>query len=299
MTILLTGSHGLVGSHLLSSLRARGYRIIPLVRSRKQVNIPGVRVWDPENGTVSADLFADVDAVVHLAGEPIFGIWTDEKRKRIRSSRVEGTRFLVEMLKESEHSPSVFVSASAVGYYGDRGDEWLDEDAPSGNGFLSDVCQQWEAASEPLLETDTRRVIIRLGLVLSPVAGLLKTILPFFRAGLGGRLGNGQHYMSWIALSDLLRVIEFLLNTESINGAVNGVAPHPVTNKEFTRALARAVHRPALIPVPSAAIRLVFGKMGDEMILSSLRVSCNKLTSAGFQFNEQDCALVLRTMLSG
>lgn len=298
MTILLTGSHGLIGSHLLSFLRTRGYRVIPLVRSQKQASDPGVRVWDPENGIISENCFADVDAVVHLAGEPIFGIWTAEKRKRIRSSRVEGTRFLVEKLKESEHSPSVFVSASAVGYYGDRGDERLDESMPAGDGFLSDVCRQWEAASKPLLETDTRRVIIRLGLVLSPAGGLLKTILPFFRVGLGGPLGNGQQYMSWIALFDLVRVIEFLLHTGSINGAVNGVAPHPVTNKEFTRALARAVHRPALIPVPSAAIRLVFGKMGDEMILSSLRVSCDKLTSAGFQFNEQDCSLVLRTMLA-
>ncbi|MBN1543267.1 TIGR01777 family oxidoreductase, partial [candidate division KSB1 bacterium] len=225
-----------------------------------------------------------VDAVVHLAGEPIFGIWTAEKRKAILSSRVEGTRFLSQRLAELRKPPSVLITASAIGFYGDRGEEKLDEKSPSGDGFLADVCRQWEAAAQPAADAGIRCAQTRFGLVLTPYGGLLQKLVPVFRVGLGGRLGSGRAFMSWIALGDLLRALAHVLNVDDLAGAVNLVSPNPVSNRDFTRSLASAFHRPALLPVPSPLIRLALGQMGEEMLLSSTRVYPSRLLASDFEF---------------
>jgi uncharacterized protein (TIGR01777 family) len=282
MKVAVTGSTGLVGAALGSYLEAGGHAVTRIVRGRPG---RGQAAWDPAGGSIDAARLEGVDAVVHLAGESIAsGRWTAEKKRRIRDSRVGGTRLLASALARLDAKPRTLVCASAIGYFGNRGDELLDEASSAGDGFLSEVCTEWERAASPAAEAGIRVVHLRLGLVLSPAGGALGRMLTPFRLGMGGRLGSGEQWMSWIAIDDLLSVIHHVLAHDGLRGPVNAVAPHPVTNAEFTRALGRVVGRPAVAPVPGFAARLAFGEMADALLLSSARVLPEKLQASGFQF---------------
>jgi uncharacterized protein (TIGR01777 family) len=250
--------------------------------------------WDPAGGTIDAAAFNEVDAVVHLAGEGVASHrWTADVKKRILESRVRGTRLLCETLASLSVKPSVLVSASAVGYYGDRGAEILDESSTPGGGFLADVCQQWEAATTAARDANIRVVNLRIGVVISTKGGALASMLTPFRMGVGGVLGSGQQYISWITLDDLVRAIVFALQAAALSGPVNATAPEPVTNREFTKTLGRLLHRPTVATMPAFAARLAFGEMADEMLLSGSRVLPRALQAAGFtfQYPELDPAL--------
>lgn len=296
MRILISGASGLVGRSLAAAARERGFSVARLVRDPHSSTADSV-FWDPEAGKIALDRLAGHDAVVHLAGESIMGRWTDEKKRRIRDSRVQGTEFLVESLGRVG-APRAFFSASATGYYGDRGDETLSEDAPAGEGFLAGICRQWEAAAGRITEHGTRAVMGRIGMVLSGNGGALPQMLPLFRLGLGGRLGSGQQYMSWIALDDLIRAILFLLENEQAAGPVNLTSPHPETNRRFTQALARQVRRPAWFPAPAPALRLALGEMARELLLCSARVVPGRLQSWGFDFTHPRLEDALRWALT-
>ncbi|HEX6985262.1 MAG TPA: TIGR01777 family oxidoreductase [Planctomycetaceae bacterium] len=296
MRILVSGATGLIGSELTAFLTAGGHRVVPLSRGGNPTEV--VR-WSPDAGTIEADKLSGFDAVVHLAGESVLGRWTAEKRRRIRDSRVLGTRLLCESLAglEERHRPRVLVCASATGYYGDRGDEVLTEDSPKGTGFLADVCEQWESACEPARQAGIRVVNVRIGLVLTPKGGLLGSLLPVFRAGLGGRVGGGRQWMSWIAIDDLIDVFHAAVMDESLAGPVNGTAPNPVTNAEFTKTLGRVLGRPTLLPVPRLAVRAALGEAADELALASARVLPARLTGRGHAFRYPELEPALRFLL--
>jgi uncharacterized protein len=298
MTILLTGARGLIGSALGPFLAAQGQRVIPLLRSRdKQTGTQAT--WNPAAGKIDLERAGPLDAVIHLAGESIAQRWTATARARIRSSRVEGTGLLSVALASLPQPPRVLVCASAVGFYGDRGDELLDERSPAGAGFLAEICRAWEAASASALARGVRVVHLRLGVVLTPSGGALARILPAFRLGLGGRLGSGRQYWSWIALADLLRVFRHVLETNELEGPVNAVSPVPVTNAEFTRTLAASLKRPAFCAVPALAVRGLFGQMGREALLASVRVQPARLEETGFRFDFPELEPALRALLAG
>ncbi len=284
MRILVTGASGLVGTALTNRLRDEGHEVLGLMR--RKGTFPGVEVaWDPAKNTIEIEALEDLDGVVHLAGENIAtGRWTPEKKRRILESRVLGTQLLCDALAHLNHLPKVLVSASAIGYYGDRGAEELTEDSVSGTGFLAEVCQAWESAAM-LAETAGVRVVrLRTGVVLSSNGGALARMLPPFQWGLGGVIGDGNAYMSWIVLEDLLQIIQSALLLDTLHGPVNAVAPNPVTNREFTKALGNTLHRPTLFPLPAFAVRMLFGEMGREMLLASARVMPHRLMEAGFSF---------------
>lgn len=264
---------------------------------RREPSHPNETRWDPERAIIDEAALEGLDAVVHLAGENIAGRWDQEKKAKIRDSRIKGTALLSNALARLSQKPKVFVCASAVGYYGDRGDQILTEASPPGSGFLPEVCRLWEAATEPAAESGIRVVNLRIGIVLSSRGGALARMLTPFKLGLGGPIGSGQQYMSWIDLEDLIRIITHALKAESLCGPVNAVAPNPVTNAEFARALGRALSRPALLPLPAFAARLAFGQMADELLLASARVKPEKLLSSGFQFNYPDIDSSLRHIL--
>lgn len=283
MKILITGSTGLVGSALVSHLAANGHRALHMVR-RPPRGADEIR-WDIEAGTLDPSSLEGLDAVVHLAGENIAsGRWTAERKRRILESRVLGTRLLAGALARTDRPPRVLVSVSAVGYYGNRGEEALDEESGPGTGFLAEVCRAWEAEAAPATARGIRVVHPRLGMVLSARGGALDRMLPAFRAGFGGRIGSGRQYMSWIALDDLVGVILHAIGHDDLHGPVNTVSPHPVTNAEFARVLARALGRPAFMALPAFAARLAFGQMADELLLASARVSPGKLERSGYRF---------------
>jgi uncharacterized protein len=279
--ILLSGASGFIGNELTRVLRHDGWEVSSLVRG-EPTNASQIR-WDP-NQSVSPESVSGFDAVVHLAGESIMGLWTDAKKARIRDSRVQGTRHLAEALAKAAQPPQVFVSASAIGYYGNRGDEVLNELSAAGSGFLADVSEAWEAAAEPVAQAGIRVVHPRIGIVLSPKGGALKAMLPPFRLGLGGRLGDGKQWMSWIDLRDLIQAFLHLLRTPSLRGVVNMTSPNPVTNAEFTKTLASALSRPAILPIPAFAIKLAMGQMGKELLLAGARVEPQALVASGFSF---------------
>jgi len=282
-TVALSGASGLIGSALGEALSRQGIIVRHLVRNAAQAGDRHI-YWFPNEKSIDLQRLQDVDAVVHLGGEPIFGIWTRQKRERILTSRVQSTCFLSSILAEMSPPPKVLLVASATGYYGNRGDEILDEQSPPGDGFLATVCKEWEAAADSAVGAGIRCVHTRFGLVLTPQGGFLGKLGPIFRAGLGGRLGSGRSYMSWVTLDDLVRALIFLLHTDAAVGPFNVVAPEPVTNKEFTRSLASALNRPAFFAVPAPFLRLALGSMGDEMILGSARVVPKRLQEAHFQF---------------
>ena len=297
MTVLMTGSSGLIGAALRSFLGGRGHHVR---RLRRAVSASDASTsWNPADGTFTAGAFDGVDAVVHLAGESIAGgRWTAARKARIRESRVTGTRQLCEKLARLDTPPKVLVAASAIGFYGDRGRELLDESAAAGSGFLPEVCQAWEAAVTPARERGMRVVHLRIGIVLSPLGGALAQMLRPFKLGAGGVLGSGDQYMSWIALDDLLSIVQHALIDDSVSGPVNAVAPQVVTNREFTKTLGAVLRRPTCLPAPAFALRLAFGEMADALLLASTRVDPAVLRTAGFKFALPDLEGALRHVLA-
>jgi len=291
--VLVSGASGLIGAALVPSLIVAGYRVVRLVRGApaNQYQI----TWDPAQ-ELSSDLVSGFDAIIHLAGESIVGRWTAAKKERILESRVQGTRHLAEAMAKASQRPEVFVSASAIGYYGDRGDEILQEESSSGGGFLADVVRQWEAAAQPARDAGIRTVHTRFGLVLGRDGGALPKMLPPFRMGLGGRVGSGRQWWSWVHVADVAGAILHALKSE-VNGPVNVVAPNPVTNAEFTTALGTVLSRPTIFPMPAFAARLAFGQMGDELLLASQRVDPAKLNASGYKFQYSDLQVALREIL--
>lgn len=296
MKVLVTGSSGFIGSALVPFLTAAGHAVTRLVRSQPRPGAAEVR-WDPVAKTVDTAGLEGLNATVHLAGETIVGRWTPASKARLRSSRVEGTRLLADALSRLTRPPRVMVCASAIGYYGDRGEEILREESPPGTSFLSQVCREWEAAAQPAIRKGIRVVHLRIGVVLSPAGGALARMLPPFKLGLGGRLGSGRQYMSWIALDELVEVIHFALTNDRLRGAVNAVAPRPVTNLEFTKTLGRVLSRPTIFPVPAFAVRLALGEVADELLLASTHVEPTRLLAAGYQFRFPELEGALRHAL--
>jgi uncharacterized protein (TIGR01777 family) len=297
MIIAVTGSSGLVGTALINALKADGHTTRRVVR-RSTGEDPNEIRWDPVAGTIDATAFNDVNAVVHLAGESVASHrWTTALKQQIRDSRVRGTTLLCQTLAGLASRPTVLISASAIGYYGDRGDERLDESSPPGTGFLADVCHEWEQTTTPARNADIRVVNLRIGVVLSRKGGALKSMLTPFKLGMGGVIGDGRQYFSWITLEDLVRVIQFALNASTLIGPVNAVSPQPVTNREFTKTLGRVLRRPTVFPMPAFAARLVFGEMADEMFLASARVEPKALEAAQFDFFHPQLESALRHVL--
>ncbi|MBV9574197.1 MAG: TIGR01777 family oxidoreductase [Acidobacteriales bacterium] len=294
MRILVSGASGLIGSALRRAFSARGYEITRLGRGKAS----GAQIsWNPAQPLNPASV-SGFDAVVHLAGESIAGRWTESKKREILESRVQGTRNLADAIAKSPVPPRVFIAASAIGFYGDRGEELLREDSRPGEGFLPQVCTAWEAAAEPAAAAGIRTVHTRFGIVLSRDGGALAKMLPPFRLGVGGRIGSGRQWMSWIAIEDLAAGILHLLENDSVTGPLNFVSPQPVRNEEFTRTLASVLHRPAIFPVPAFAVRLAFGQMGEELLLSSQKVEPSKLLASGYVFDNPDLAGALRKILA-
>jgi hypothetical protein len=296
MQIAIAGGSGLIGSALTPFLTTGGHQVRKLVRGRPAT--PDEIAWDPAAGKIDGARLAGCDAVVNLAGEGIASRrWTKAQKERIRSSRVESTALLARTLAGLNPRPRVWVCASAIGFYGDRGEERLDEASHAGEGFLPDVCRQWEAATAPAADAGIRVVRLRFGVVLSPAGGALAKMLPPFRMGVGGRLGDGRQYMSWIALDDVVGAIHHTLMHDTLAGAVNAVAPHPATNLEFTKTLGRVLHRPTIFPMPAAAARLAFGEMADALLLASARVYPARLLESGYAFRCPQLEAALRHLL--
>lgn len=296
MKVLVSGSSGLIGSALISFLQANQHEVYRLVRGKADL-LPHEIAWDPQRGVINPPLLEGLDAVVHLAGENIMGRWTEAKKEKIRASRVNGTRLLSQALCQLKNPPNVFVCASATGYYGDRGTEFLTEQSSKGEGFLADVCEEWEEATRAASEKGIRTLNLRFGMVLSSKGGALKQLLPIFKWGLGGQVGNGKQYISWIAIDDLVRIIEFVIENEKLAGPVNTISPHPVTNAEFTKTLGHLLHRPTFLSIPAFAIRLIFGELGKETLLCSQYVVPEKLEKAGFQFEYPHLEEALRHII--
>jgi len=268
---------------LAGHLTAAGHQVKRLLRPQSASPQEGIR-WDPASGAIDTAALEDVEAVVHLAGESVVGRWTPEKKTAIRDSRVNSTRVLAEALTRLAKPPRVMVCASAVGIYGNRGHELLTEQSAPGTGFLASVALAWEGAAQPAARAGIRIVNVRIGMVLSRRGGALAKMLPPFRLGLGGVIGNGQQHWSWIALEDVCGAIVHAMTAEVLHGPVNAVAPHPVTNREFTRMLGRVLVRPTICPLPVCAARLMFGEMADELLLASTRVEPSRLLAADYRF---------------
>ena len=298
LRVAVTGATGLVGSALVPALLAAGHRVDRVSRRRPAAGTTDIQ-WDPARGQLDPRALEGVDAVVHLAGETIAALrWTPAVKERIRRSRVDGTRLLAETLGRLTRRPRVLVAVSGVGYYGSRGDTPLTEESPPGSGFLAEVCREWEAAADPARAAGIRVVHPRLGVVLAGQGGALPRMALPFRLGAGGVIGDGRQYCSWIELNDLVRVIELCLALETLAGPVNAVAPTPVTNREFTRVLGRALGRPTLVPLPALAARLLLGEMGQALLLDSARALPRRLERAGFRFRHPDLEDALRVALA-
>lgn len=295
MKVLISGPHGLIGSALRSFLTTGGHSVVGLTRSKSNEN---EIAWDPEAGKLDASQLNGIDGVVHLAGESIAsGRWSEKVKQRIRDSRIKGTTLLCKTLAHLDNRPKVLVCASAVGYYGNRGDERLDENSTPGNDFLAQVCKEWEAATEPARAAGIRVVNLRFGVVLSSAGGALAKMLTPFKMGVGGVVGDGKQYMSWIALDDAVSAIHHALMHEDLNGPVNATAPNPVTNREFTKTLGKVLHRPTIFPLPAFAARLALGEMADALLLSSANVIPTKLKSTGYEFRFAELEPALRHVL--
>lgn len=294
--ILVSGVSGPIGAALLPSLKTSGWSVVRLVRGpasgERQI------AWDPE-APLAPQAVSGFDAVIHLAGESIFGRWTASKKAKIRRSRVAGTSNLAQALAQAEEKPKVFVCGSAIGYYGNRGDEPLSEESAPGTGFLAEVCQEWEEATTPAVQADIRTAHLRTGVVLSAKGGALGAMLLPFKLGLGGRIGDGRQWMSWIDIRDMVGAIHHVLKNDLIQGPVNMVAPKPVTNAEFARTLASVLSRPAIFPMPAFAAKLIFGEMGEELLLGSQKVEPGKLISSGYPFRYRELRVSLEGLLKG
>ncbi len=297
MRILVSGSTGMIGSSLTGYLIAKGHTVRRLVRrfdGLAQDELP----WDPYRGRLDGGMLEGFDAVVHLAGNNIAGgRWTEKHKRLIRESRVRGTELLAATLGRLSNPPQVLVSASAIGYYGDRGKEPLREDSGPGGSFMAGVCQEWERATLAATERGTRVVQLRMGLVLSARGGALGRMLPPFKMGIGGKMGSGRQFVSWIALDDLMGVFDHVIGTGKLHGPVNAVAPQAVTNEEFSRTLGRVLSRPAVFPLPAFVLRLALGEMADELLLFSSRVEPAQLLASGYSFRFPQLELALRHVL--
>jgi hypothetical protein len=295
MKIAVSGASGLIGSALLSALKADGHEVLRMVRRKPTTPVPVV-YWQP-NGAVDPLALDGIEAVVHLAGESIGERWTPEKKQAIRDSRGPLTHKLAHSLAHGKMKPKVFLSASAVGYYGDRGDEVLKEDSAPGKGFLTEVAQEWEKGTQLATQAGIRTVCMRMGVVLSPEGGALKKMLTPFRMGVGGRLGNGRQWMSWVSLEDVVGAFRHVLTTDPLSGPVNVAAPNPVTNAEFTHTLGKVLKRPTVFPMPAFVVKTIFGEMGEALLLASQRVLPVKLQQSGYQFKHTNLEAALRDML--
>ena len=299
MRVLISGGSGLVGSALTKSLRADGHSVFHFVRPGGTA-APGDVRWDPSQATVDVPALEAFDAIVHLSGASISdGRWTDNRKKELRSSRVDSTRVLVDSLERLKQPPRVFVCASAIGYYGNRGDELLAESSGYGNDFLALVCRAWEGEAARAAARGVRTVMARFGVILATQGGALPRMLMPFKLGLGGRLGSGKQWMSWIALEDVVQILRSAIADEKIQGPVNIVAPQPAQNAEFTRVLAGVLHRPAIFPAPAIALRLALGQMADGLLLSSQRVQPEKLVASGYKFRHESLQPALQAILAG
>jgi hypothetical protein len=298
MKFAVAGASGFIGSALVRRLKTEGHEVLQLVR--RPVERPGEVAWHPLSGEVEQrELLEGAEGLVNLGGSNLAaGRWTPERKEEILRSRVEGTRTLVAVLTHLNHKPKVFLSASAVGYYGSRGDEDLTEASTKGGGFLADVCRAWEEEARIAESVGVRAVMLRLGLVLDRDGGVLARLLPLFRTGFGGRLGGGRQWMSWITLDDLVNVLLMSLRDGRLAGPVNAVAPAPVRNGEFANTLARAVGRRALVPVPSFVLRMIYQEMAEETLLASTRVRPQRLLDAGFKFNHPTLEEALRAVMT-
>jgi uncharacterized protein len=296
LNILITGATGLIGSALTSYFVKNQHRVIRLVR-RISAGTDEI-TWNPSSGILDKSALEGLDAVVHLAGANIAaGRWTAEKKRRIRESRIAGTRLLSQSLAHLFDPPKVFVSVSAIGYYGNRGEEELNEASGMGKGFLPELCREWEMATAPAAMRQIRTVIPRIGMVLSAAGGALALMLPLFRLGMGGRIGSGRQYVSWITIDDLVRIIFHTIGCETLQGPVNAVSPNPATNREFSKTLGHILSRPAAFALPAFAARLAFGQMADEVLLSGAKVSPARLIQSGFKFSFPQLEGALRHIL--
>lgn len=292
--ILVSGMSGPIGEALLPSFYTNGCAVVRLVRGAATGE--GQIGWDPAK-PLAPEAVSGFKAVIHLAGETIFGRWTTAKKAKIRDSRVEGTSNLASALAQAEEKPDVFICGSAIGYYGNRGDELLREESSPGTGFLAEVCREWEEATMPAVQADIRTVHLRTGIVLSTSGGALRAMLTPFKLGMGGRVGDGRQWMSWIDAQDMVGAIHHVLKNDLLQGPVNMVAPKPVTNAEFVKTLAGVLSRPAILPMPEFAVKAVFGEMGEALLLSSQKVEPGKLISSGYPFRRRDLRTSLEALL--
>lgn len=296
MRYLITGASGLIGSSLTRILRESGHEVASLSR-RPHPDDPTSFAWNPDAGDIDFRAFTGCDVVVHLAGEDVSKRWTTARMQAIRDSRVDGTTLLAETIAKLDQKPRVLLSASAVGYYGSRGDELLTEDSASGNTFLAEVCREWEAATQPAADAGVRVVNLRIGVVLAKEGGAIGKMLPIYKLGLGGKIGDGSAWMPWISIDDVVGAFLFAADNEQLSGPVNVTAPQPVTNAEFTRELARALKRPAFFSVPVFALKLMFGQQAKGMMLTSSRTVPSRLTESGYQFTHAELSEALKAVL--
>jgi hypothetical protein len=296
MKVLISGASGLVGTALSEELKKEGHDVLRLVR--REPRSPGEVQWDTERGIHDTSSL-HVDAVVHLAGESIAeGRWNDAKKRRILESRKQGTRALAESLAKLPTKPKVLVSASAIGYYGDRGSETLTESSTSGSNFVAEVCREWEAATQPAVDAGLRVVNVRIGVVLAAEGGALKKMLLPFQLGAGGKLGSGDQVMSWVGLTDVVGILRHAIETDGLAGPVNATSPNAVTNLEYTKTLGRVLSRPTIFPMPAFAARLAFGQMADELLLASADVKPKVLQESGYTFRQPELEACLRSVLN-
>lgn len=297
MKILISGSHGFIGSAVYRHYQTPSNRLLRLIRPTQVARSDEV-FWEPDRRYINHSKLDDLDAVIHLAGENIFGRWNDKKKQAIYDSRVIGTGFLCQTLAQLDRPPRVLLCASAVGYYGHRGDEELTETAPPGQGFLSEVCRDLETAAGPAVQAGIRVVFLRFGMVLGKDGGALAKMLPAYKMGMGGPLGDGTQWVSWIAMADVLGAIDFAVNHKDLAGPVNVTAPHPVRNRDLAHTLGRVLHRPEPVPVPKTMLHLIFGDLADEALLSSTKVLPQKLTQANYPFQHPDLQTALENILT-
>ncbi len=298
MRVAVAGGSGLLGSAIMPHLESRGHRVLQLVR--REVKDPEREIgWNPASDRIDAAAMQGIEVVINLSGENLgSGLWTKEKKRKILSSRVDSTALLARTVAAMEPKPKLFLSASAVGYYGNTGDDVVNEEAPSGSTFLAHVCRKWEAATAPATEAGIRVVVFRLGVVLSKVGGVLEKTLPLFKLGLGGKLGDGRQYMSWVTSEDVARAMEFFISNEQARGPINLSTPNPVTNAEFTTELGKAVKRPTWFRAPEFMLRGALGQMAEEMLLASCRAIPERLSDAGFRFKHPELPEALAAVLA-